>query len=50
MAPFGRVAELLDELSDEVLNARIQIAQKRDDMLTEAEQVAMLDVYAEFGR
>jgi hypothetical protein len=41
---------LLDELRGEVEDLRIQVAQKRDDHLTEAELLAALAVYGEFGR
>ncbi|HEX8007633.1 MAG TPA: hypothetical protein VF482_14540 [Trebonia sp.] len=49
-AAFRRTAEALDHLSAEVLDLRIWLAQQRDGMLTEAEQIAVLDVYGEFGR
>jgi hypothetical protein len=45
-----RTAQLLDELHAEIQAARIQVAQNRDDALTEAEMIAMLEVYEEFGR
>ena len=45
-----RAARLLDELRAEIQAMRIQVAQKRDDALTEAELIAMLEVYEEFGR
>ena len=39
-----RAAQLLDEIRAEVQAMRIQVA------LTEAELIAMLEVYEEFGR
>ena len=47
---LGRAVELLDQFTAEIQNARIEIAQQRDGSLTEAEQIAVLDVYEEFGR
>ena len=45
-----RAEELFSQLGEEVLSLRIAIAQARDGTLNEAELIAMLDVYEEFGR
>jgi len=42
--------ELFDALHAEVLALRIEVAQRRDDILNEAEMLAILKVYSEFGR
>ena len=46
----ARTEELFDQLREEVLALRIAVAQRRDGMLSEAELIAMLEVYEEFGR
>ena len=45
-----RAALLFGELDDLVLDMRLRLAQTRDSMLTEAEHIAVLEVYEEFGR
>ena len=47
---MARAAQLLDELRTEIQAMRIQAAQERDDALTEAAVLAVLEVYGEFGR
>lgn len=46
-APIDQAFELLRA---HALDLAIQIAQYRDGQLTEAESIAMLDVYQEFGQ
>ena len=45
-----RAEFLFGELGDLVLDMRLRLAQTRDSMLTEAEHIAVLEVYEEFGR
>lgn len=40
----------IEELRDILRQQRLELALLRDSMLTEQEQIAMLDVYAEFAR
>jgi hypothetical protein len=47
---LAQAADLIDQAREQVQAARIALAQRRDDLLTEAELLAMLDVYEEFGR
>lgn len=47
---LDRAQELTDALGAELQDVRIRLAQERDSLLTEAEMIAMLDVYEEFGR
>ena len=42
--------EAFDALRAEVLALRIEVAQRRDSIPNEAEMLAMLEVYSEFGR
>lgn len=49
-AAGARFEELFSQLHEEILAMRIAVAQQRDAMLTEAEHIAMLEVYGEFGR
>lgn len=48
--PLARVADLIEQVTGGVTEARIWLAQRRDDMLTEAELIAKLEVCEEFGR
>jgi len=50
MAETARLEDLFGQLGEEVLTLRIAIAQRRDGQLNEAELIAMLEVYEEFGR
>jgi hypothetical protein len=45
-----RAIEIFSELQPQTEAIRLQIALYRDSLLTEAEQLAMLEVYREFGR
>lgn len=45
-----QAAELIDRAREQVQSAHIVLALRRDDLLTEAEFAAVLDVYEEFGR
>jgi len=47
---LARISRRVSALRQDVLNARITLAQERDSMLTKEEVIAMLDVYAELGR
>jgi len=47
--PAG-LEELFGRMEEEVLSLRIGVAQRRDDLPNEAELIAKLEVYAEFGR
>lgn len=47
----GKAAEeALDVLHAEVRSMRLELALRRDNQLTHAEVIAMLEVYQEFGR
>ncbi len=48
--PALNVPYLFDALHAEVLALRIEVAQQRDSIPNEAEMLAMLEVYSEFGR
>lgn len=43
-------SNIMREAERRILDATIEIAIARDNMLTEAELIAQLDVYTEFGR
>ena len=47
---MAQAAELIGQAGERVQAARIALAQRRDDRLTEAELLAVLAVYEEFGR
>ena len=47
---MGAVAGSIDQALADMLELRIALAQCRDNLLTESELVAKLDVCAEFGR
>lgn len=49
-AAGARFEELFSQLHEEILATRIAIAQQRDGCLNEAELMAVLEVYGEFGR
>ena len=48
--PALNVPRLFDALHAEVLAMRIEVAQQRDGIPNEAEMLAILEVYNEFGR
>jgi hypothetical protein len=50
LTPLDDLAAALDTAKDTVRRARLDVAIRRDSMLTKAEQIAALDVYEEFGR
>ena len=47
---MAQAAELIGQAREQVQAARIAVAQRRDDLLTEAELITVLGVYEEFGR
>lgn len=50
VSAMGRIEDAFGQIRGEMQAVRLSLALWRDCMLTEAEQIAMLDVYAEFGR
>lgn len=48
--PLDDLAAALDAAKDAMRRARLDVAIRRDSMLTKAEQIAALAVYEEFGR
>ena len=49
-APAMGTAPAIEQAIEQVRAARIALAQQRDGLFTEAELIAVLDVYEEFGR
>ena len=47
---MAHMDEMFDALHAEVLAMRIEVAQQRDIIPNEAEMLAALEVYSEFGR
>jgi len=47
---MGAAADAIDAARARVQDTRIRLAQLRDGSLTQAEQIAICEVYGEFGR